>query len=158
MQTPSLRGKRPPGLTNWERAEIPRRAPRGEGALIFQIAEARALYERSRDRIRHDIEELKEFYVFADDAVDQFLIDHPALPGVLREAIQALKSSFGSDRVFRLEVSIDEDDSKMLYGVALWGDAVRAAAQALDNFAESWWLNHMTPNTTDLAFIYKISR
>ena len=132
--------------------------PQREGAVIFEIAQARELYEQNRDRITHDIEALKRSYVFADDAVDQFLTGHPAIPGVLRDAIQPLKDSFGADKIFRLEVSVDDDDSKMLYGIALCRGTVRAAAHALDNFAENWWLDHMTPNTTDLAFIYRISR
>jgi hypothetical protein len=107
--------------------------------------------------IARAIEELKASYVFADDAVDQFLTDHGALLGVLREAIEPLRTSFGADRVFQLQVSTDEEDSKMLYGIVLWHDTVRAAAQALDHFVETWWLDHMTPDTTELAFIYKIS-
>lgn len=150
--------EKPQGLTNWARPELARKAPQREGVIVFEIAQARTLYEQSRDSTTRDIDELKTFYVFADDAVDQFLTDHRALPAILREAIEPLKNSFGADRVFRLEVSIDEDDSKMLYGIALWRDSVRAAARAFDNFAESWWLDHMTPNTADLAFIYKIYR
>lgn len=146
------------GLANWPRVEVRRKAPQREGSMLFEITQARALYEESQDRITQAIEDLKASYIFTNDAVDQFLADHRALPGILREAIEPLRNSFGTDKIFRLEVSIDEDDSKMLYVIALWRDTVRAAAQALDDFAERWWLDHMTPNSTDLAFIYKISR
>lgn len=145
------------GLTNWDRPEIPRKAPQRQSAIIFEIAEARALFQQGQDRIARDIQELRASYVFADEAVDQFLTDHRALPGILREAIQPLRTSFGTDRVFRLEVSIEEDDSKTLYGIALWRDGVLEAAQALDHFTETWWLDHMTTHTADLAFTYELA-
>jgi hypothetical protein len=146
------------GLTGQTRNEVPRKAPQREGRITDEITLTRALYEETRDHIEQDIKCLKASYVFADDTVDRFLADHPALSGILREALEPLRASFGADKVFRLEVSIDEDDSKMLYAVALCRETVRAAAQSLDRFVESWWLDHMTPNTMDLAFIYKISR
>lgn len=146
------------GLTNWARPELRRKIPQREGVVVFEIAHARILFEQGQDRTTQEIEELKASYVFADAAVDQFLTEHRALPGILREAVEPLRNSFGGDSVFRLEVAIDEDDSKMLYGIVLWRDGVRTAAQALDKFAESWWLDHMTPNTADLAFIYRIYR
>lgn len=146
------------GLTDWTQTDPPRKAPQREGSMNLEISQARALYEQSRDRIKRQIEDLRASYVFASDAVDRFLFDHQAIAAILREAVEPLNASFGPDKVFRLEVHIDEDDSTMLYAVALWRDSVRAAAQALDDFVEAWWLDHMTPSTTDLAFIYKISR
>jgi hypothetical protein len=148
----------PRGLTNWARPHVCQETTQLRGTIIFEIAQGRALFEQSRLRIAQDIEELRAFYVFADDAVDHFLTDHRALPSVLREAIEPLKTSFGADKVFQLQVSTDEEDCKMLYAIALWRDTVRAAALALDHFVETWWLDHMTPDTTELAFIYRISR
>jgi hypothetical protein len=157
-QKPLSPKERLQGLTNWEKPELLRKFPQREGITTSEIAEGRRLFQQSRDQIAKDIDELKASYVFADDSVSQFLAEHRSLTAVLRSAIQPLKASFGADGVFELEVTVEEDGSKMLYGVALWPGSVRAAAQALDNFSESWWLDHMTLSTTDLAFIYRISR
>ena len=146
-------------LTRGDLQQSPRKAPTiRESESIIAINRAQIVREQGRASIARDIEELKRAYVFADDSVRSFLEEHRALSDVLREAIIPLKEFFGTDKVFRLELTIDEDDSKMLYGVTICRDSVRVAAQALENFVENWWLDHMTPNTTDLAFIYRIHR
>jgi hypothetical protein len=157
LRMPAPREEKPQGLTNWVQLPLPRKATQPEGTIIFEITQAQAMFQQGMDHITQDIEQLKAAYVFADRSIERFLTDHRALPAILRAAIEPLKTSFGADKVFRLELSIEEDDSKMLYGVALWRDTARAAAQALDNFAESWWLDHMTTSTTALAFTYELA-
>ena len=146
-------------LTRGDLQQSPRKAPTiRESENIIAIKQVQTVCEQGRASIARDIAELKRSYVFANDSVRSFLEGHRALSDVLREAIVPLKEFFGADKVFWLEVKIDEDDSTMLYGVTLWRGSVRTAAQALETFVENWWLDHMTPNTTDLAFIYRIHR
>jgi hypothetical protein len=110
---------------------IPRSGPRREGTNSFNIDQGIALLAEIRDRIAKNIEELKASVIFADDAVDQLLVQHPDLPATLREAIGPLRTSFGPDKVFRLEISTDEVGSKLLYGIALWNADCRPCAGAV---------------------------
>ena len=155
---PQVPTRLPGGLFDWTQPAVPRKAPRREGSTSFEITQGRAFLEQGFASIVQDVEELKRYYVFADDSVGPFLEDHRALSGLLREAIRPLQEAFGADKVLSLEVSVDEDDSRMIYGVILWSGTVRGAAQAFNNFTENWWLNHMTHNTSDLAFIYRVLR
>ena len=132
--------------------------PRPAISDVSAIDESRAVIAASRTRMVLDIWELRASYVFpAGDSVDLFLSTHRALPAVLRDAVAPLKKAFGADSIFRLELSTDEDESNILFGIAVWHGYVRAATQALDRFEEDWWLDHMTRDTVDLAFTYKLA-
>lgn len=105
-----------------------------------------------------EISELKKSYVFRDRGIDKFLESHPALVSVLMQAVTPLKEAFGADGVFRLELETEEEGSRMIYAAALSSGSVREAARALDQFVDGWWLDHMTNQTSDLAFVYRIWR
>jgi hypothetical protein len=143
--------------SNWSSPYVPTKPPQREGVLI-DFASITLRISQNQAAVSKDIDDLKAIYVFADDSIDCFLEEHRAHRNILRQAIEPLKASFGTDKVFRLEINSDEDDCRTLYGVTLWRDSVRTAAQALSAFVEDWWLDHMNADTRDLAFIYRISR
>jgi hypothetical protein len=153
MYGPALQEEKPQGLTN---LDYQGRPPQREGFFIFHFNfDVQALFPGSQGQIDENLHELKRAYVFpADSSVENFLADHPALPSVLLAAEPHLKESFGPDSIFNLEVSTDDDDSKMLYSVVIWNKTVQAAVDALERFEERWWLDHMTP---DLAFTYELA-
>ena len=105
-----------------------------------------------------DLVDLQKSYGFpANDSVVKFLANHRAVSSALLAAAPRLKEYFGHDSILNLEVSTDEDESQTLYAVTIWHENAHTAAEALDRFEENWWLDHMTPNTTDLAFTYKLA-
>jgi hypothetical protein len=142
------------GQTNWDQ-HIPRKYPQRQGTLI-DVSSVQAAFERSREVVSAEIEDLKKLYRFADDSVASFLFDHSAIRNVLRQAIEPLRASFGANSLFVLELSTDEDGSATLYSVVIWTAEVRSASDALNNFLETWWLHRMNIATSDLAFAYQI--
>lgn len=131
---------------------------RCEGISAPAIARAHKFFRASQQAFTKELDQLKTLYVFPPgNALDVFLANHRSLVTVLRDAVNPLKDAFGAKSIFRLELSIDDDDSTMLYGVAVCHSTVREAAEALDRFEEDWWLDHMTRDTVDLAFTYKLA-
>ncbi|HLX43863.1 MAG TPA: hypothetical protein VKR43_10535 [Bryobacteraceae bacterium] len=125
---------------------------RREGSNIFDITQSTVLLERTQDRMRRDIEALRAHYVFTDESVTHFLSRHSAFPTVLSNAIEPLREFFGTDKVFRLEVSTDEDEPRTFYVVVRWTGTPESAAEAIDRFDDAWWLEHMTPAVSNLSF------
>lgn len=135
--------------------DAPRKPPQMQEALVG-IRSIRATFERNRTATAMDIETLKRSYVFVDESVPAFLEQHRAMRTILQEAIEPLKSCFGADRIFNLEISREEDGSETLYAVAVWPGEVGRASEALRHFLETWWLHRMSLATVDLAFAYKL--
>jgi hypothetical protein len=129
-----------------------RKSPQRQGANLLDIAQGADLLERSQERLRRDIEQLKMSYVFADESVTCFLSDHRAFPSVLGEAVEPLRKFFGPDKVFRLEVSNDEDELRALYVVVRWTGSPEDAAAATNRFDDEWWLERLTPAVSNLSF------
>jgi hypothetical protein len=122
------------------------------------LTEVRRLFIETQDAVAEWTSQLKAVYVFPPGSmIDAFLADHISLLSILRDAVGPLKSAFGDDNIFTLELSIDEDDSMMLYGIVVWRESVQSAARALDHFEEDWWLDRMTSDTADLAFTYRLA-
>ena len=142
------------GRTSWSQ-DIPRKSPQRQGALI-DTAMIQVVFEQNREVVSNEIDDLKRMYLFADTAIEHFLQDHRAIRTVLRQAIDPLKHTFGPDKLFKLEVSTDDDGSSTLYAIAIWQADARGASGALHNFLESWWLHRMNAATSDLAFAYKL--
>jgi len=156
---PPIREQTLQGLTKWHDQEaLLRKPPRREGAIVTERLGARALFHSSRIMLDQDLVDLQKSYGFpSNDSVVKFLANHRAVSSVLLAAAPRLKEYFGHDSILNLEVSTDEDESQTLYAVTIWHENVHTAAEALDRFEENWWLDHMTPNTTDLAFTYKLA-
>src|SRR5271165_2545113 len=133
----------------------PRKGPPRQGANRPDIIQATTLFEQSQERIRRDIEALRISYVFADESVANFLSRHRAFPSVLSEAIAPLKKCFGTDKIFRLEVSADEDELRTLYVVVRWTASPQEAVAAIDRFDDEWWLEHMSPAVSTLSFTFE---
>jgi len=132
--------------------DLPRKGPQRHGANILDITQAAVLFEQSHERARRDIEDLRTSYVFADESVARFLSKHRALPSVLSDAVEPLRRFFGTDKIFRLEVSTDEDELRTLYVVVRWTGTAEEAVAAIDRFDDAWWLEHMTPAVSNLSF------
>lgn len=150
--------KRPPGgLTAWGDQQILRKPPKTEGSSLFDISKSRAFFQTNQAALDQDLTNLRKAYGFpANESVSTFLANHRAISSALLSAVPHLKEYFGADSIVNLEVSTDDDGSQTLYAVAVWHDTVPTAAQALENFSECWWLDHMTASTADLAFTYEI--
>jgi hypothetical protein len=132
---------------------------RSEGTLLPSLSDTEALFLAGYKAFEDDINRLKQSYVFTSGrALDLFLASRRAIVSTLSEAIVPLRLAFGEDRLFQLELSVDEYDTPTIYGIAVWRGSVASASQAFEAFSESWWLDHMTPATSDLAFIYRIFR
>jgi len=102
--------------------------------------------------------ELQKIYIFPDvEAIRRFLVLRHTVLSTLMDAIPELRSSFGQENIFRLELSRDDEHSQTLYAVAIWPGPIHAAVQALRRFEEDWWLDRMTSSTADLAFVYEIT-
>ena len=147
------------GLTRWhDQGAMLRKPPQREGAIVVELSRARELFQRSQTMLDQDLAELRKCYGFpANDSVANFLANHRAITAVLISATPLLREYFGHDSVLNLEVSTDEDESQTLYAIIVWHEDVHTAAEALDQFEENWWLDHMSPSTTDLAFTYKLA-
>jgi hypothetical protein len=156
---PPIREQTLQGKTMWHDQEaILRKPSQCEGAIVPELSRARALFHRSQNMLDQDLVDMRKSYGFpANDSVVKFLANHRALSSVLLAAAPRLKEYFGHDSILNLEVSTDEDESQTLYAVTIWHEDAHTAAEALDQFEENWWLDHMTPNATDLAFTYKLA-
>lgn len=145
------------GLTTWSDQQSVPKPPKTEGRNLFYISESRAFLQNNQVALDQDLTNLKKSYGFpANDSVATFLANHRAISSVLLSAVPHLKEYFGADSIVNLEVSTDDDGSQTLYAVVVWHNTVPTAAQALENFSENWWLDHMTASTADLAFTYEI--
>jgi hypothetical protein len=143
------------GLTSWDQEMPPRKPPQAAG--VFGLDD-RTTERCLREILDREIEELKRAYGFVgDNAITTFLIDHRGIRAVLKEGITYLHQFFGAQTIFNLELSREEDGSQTLYAIAVWRGAIQDAVHALSAFEESWWLDHMTPATAELAFTYDIA-
>jgi hypothetical protein len=147
------------GLTSWHTQEgILRQLPYSEGTIVFEISNARAVFQRSQKALNQEMDRLRTFYGFsARETVASFLTNHPSISSVLMAAVPYLKEHFGPESILNLKVSSEDDDSQTLYAVVVWRGTAQTAAQAMESFVENWWLDQMTSNTTDLAFTYELA-
>lgn len=102
-----------------------------------------------------DIETINTAYAIANDKVSEFLEENPIHEGILLQAIEPLRSAFGVDKTFRLEL-VHEDGEASIHCVILWPGSVQSAASSLDAFDENWWLDHMNPKAY-LVFTYQLT-
>ena len=141
------------GSTKWGDQQPVRIPPRAEGTNVFEISKSREFFHDNHVARDRDLAILRKSYGLpANDSVLTLLSNHQAISSVLISAVPHLKKYFGSDSIVNLEVSTDDDGSQTLYAVVVWHNTVPAAAQALENFSENWWLDHMTAGAADLAF------
>lgn len=141
------------GVTDWPvTSQVPRKTA-ASVTLLDRLEPQQHRFHLDRER-----DELRRSYVFSSEAsIWLFLVAHSAIRATLRDALPHLQASFGHDRVFSLELSREEESSPTLYAVAIWPDSVQSAVRALRQFEEDWWLDRMTPATTELAFVYEIA-
>lgn len=136
-----------------------KKPPGSEGLLLPTLVQTEGMFLEGRRVIDEQLSQLRALYIFSpDNALERFLGSRRSLVSLLHDAAAPLRAAFGKQTLFALELSVEEDHSCMVYGIALWRGSVPAAAQAFDQFVENWWLDHMSKDTTDLAFVYKISR
>ena len=146
------------GITNWGdyTQSIPK-SPTGAESVSGSLVQAQLVYRHAQSVLDNEIGELKKHYTFyAETLITEFLIGHRGIRYLLRDALPKLKEFFGEDRIFALEISIDEDDSRTLYALAIWQEDARSASGAFGQFVDHWWLDKMSPATADLAFAYKL--
>jgi len=137
------------GMTVW---------PLNNAVVRKPAASATPIDRRQTVHLDCELDELRRGYVFSvESSIRPFLVKNRAIRATLRDALSQLQASFGHDRVFSLELSTEEEGSPTLYAVTIWPDSVQSAVRALRQFEESWWLDHMTQSTTNLAFVYEIA-
>lgn len=135
-----------------QQTDLPRKAPAAV-TLVPRLEPQQQVFHLDLDKA-----ELRRSYVFTSEAsVWLFLVAHSAIRATLRDALPHLQAAFGTDRIFCLQLSKDEDGSPYLYAVAVWQGPVQSAVRALRQFEEDWWLDRMTPATAELAFVYEIA-
>lgn len=147
------------GLTDWtaqDRIKIP------ASALIpkhgVEMTGGRELLGTSGRHVFEDIRKLKSIYLFtSDELIASFLTGHSAVARVLLAAETPLKRAFGDSAIFDLQLSRDEDGSTILYAVVIWRESMQGAVDALKNFDDDWWLDHMSPATASLVFTYELA-
>jgi hypothetical protein len=145
------------GVTQWNDQGVLGHNFTGAGESALLIVHAQWSREHAQQLLATEFDSLKQNYTFSSDrAITAFLTDHRLIRSMLREAVPKLRHFFGRHTSFNLELSLDEDSSRTLYVVAIWPDAASGAAQALDKFVEDWWLDKMSPATSELAFVYKL--
>jgi len=147
------------GMAIWDpQAGVIRNARHAGGVLVFELSTALAVFQHSQEVVEQDINQLKTLYGFrASEAVALFLMNRPTIASLLIAAVPHLKENFGDDNIFNLEVSSEDDDSQTIYAVVVWHSTVQTAAQALEAFLETWWLDRMSSNTADIAFTYELA-
>lgn len=85
--------------------------------------------------------------------VQRFLISHPAVADVLREAFPYLVRHFGQD--FELAFELDRyDGGKKLWAYVVTGYEVEEALDRLDNFDRAWFNNYYAQ--LDLSFNFHL--
>ena len=149
------------GLTDWSQIEgvpgVPRKPVQAEGSVV-SLVQNDIFYQQAKQALERDFGELKKQYTFfSENQVRTFLVNHRGIQTALREASPHLLSAFGTNTIFNLQVSIDEDNSRTLYAVAIWQADAQSAAEAFERFVENWWLSRMNATTIDLAFAYKLA-
>ena len=102
---------------------------RPDGQSVFNA-------EIGRQAIDRDVAEIQGTYGFLPEhSVRAFLLRSGAIRKALRDAIPHLRETFGVDTLFNLEISRD-DESPILYAVAVCRGTVQDAASALLLFEE----------------------
>jgi hypothetical protein len=159
---PNFPGKQPGGSeSSWHRtyfslAHTRPVPPQREGVATQLLAANRDLGETSNTQLESALTQLKTRYIFRNEsAITHFILSHRAIAAVLTNAVPELVKSFGEDVVFTLEVVTDEDASTFLYAIVVWRGSAIAAATALDDFDERWWLSQ--PAQTGLTFTYELA-
>lgn len=144
------------GITDWGfQHELPRRTVRSATSIF---PDRTSMQHTQTNHLEQEIAELRKIYIFpACEPIRLFLARRHAVRTVLLQALPQLRASFGSEHIFRLELSKEDDDSQTMYAVAICHGSVHTAVQALRQFEEDWWLDHMNSSTTDLAFVYEIA-
>ncbi len=141
------------GIADWSFQAQACRKP----AVSVAVIDRPDLRYQQTNHLDTELGDLRRAYVISDEeAMRPFLVRQRAIRATLRDAVPKLHTSFGQDCIFSLELSVEEEGLLTLYAVAIWNDDVRSAADAFDNFLESWWLHRMNAATSDLAFAYKL--
>jgi hypothetical protein len=137
--------------------ELFRKPPQSEGAAAGLLTQARNLFSASRQHSANEVDRLKTMYRFQDDeSVEAFLSSHPSAVYILINALPQLKTFFGPDVVFKIQVIEEDDEQQILYAVAVWRGRVEDAVAALENFDEKWWLDQPA-RVLALTFTYELA-
>ena len=146
------------GLTNWsDQSAAVRKPAQSQERNSYNLTVPHTYYDEARDALNDQIAHFKREYGFSDaEVVTDFLFRHRTIRTVLRDAIPQLRATFGTDTIFNLEVSKDDEGSETIYAIAVWPADMQSASEALHDFFENWWLQRMNPSTSDLAFAYKL--
>lgn len=138
-------------------SQVFRKPPQREGATQVSLSLTRDLFRESNQHFLQEVERLKTQYVFRNnESVVSFLSSHRAAGSVLADAFPHLTEFFGSDTVFSLEVSSEEDEPQILYAIVMWRDSVEGAVVALESFDEKWWLDSSS-QPPDITFTYELA-
>jgi len=107
-------------------------------------------------RSTNEIDQLKILYRFQhNEKAEAFLSSNPGAGSVLINALPKLRTFFGADVVFNLEVMAEDGEPQVLYAVAVWRGPLEGAVAALENFDEKWWLDQPTRGLA-LTFTYEL--
>lgn len=121
---------------------------------LHQYEQEMAAFAEAQER---DLAALRALYVFEDaSAVELFLKDQRAVPGVLLEAAPHLKQYFGADTPLHLRVNFDEDGSRTLQSLAIWKGTLREAKAALARVDKAWWLRNCRRGSGNIIFDYEL--
>ena len=102
------------------------------------------------------LREVKKFYAPMDSSVQAFLAGHRTLPGILLEAMPAMRCCFGSSAVVNLRVPIDDAGARTMYAVVMWPGKLKEAREALAKFDDEWWMARARQTGGLLVFTYEL--
>ncbi|MGB7590902.1 MAG: hypothetical protein WBO19_06650, partial [Terriglobia bacterium] len=109
--------------------------------------------EASQDRA---LTELERFYVFEDHSAVAAFIEQKRLRGLLEQAREPLKATFGEAALKKLTLVTDDEGSKTLFCLVRVPGDMQEARRALRSFDQRWWLGRSTQASAKLNFDFEL--
>lgn len=99
----------------------------------------------------------REYLLENRSEVEMFIHDHRSTVGILLEAVPNLRAAFGAEAILQLRVGIEEETTKVIYGIVIWKESLDSARSALRQFDDSWWLNNVKRASGRIVFDYELA-
>lgn len=105
-----------------------------EGQVVPELAIPPVDLRRLRESV------WRAYVVRGEHAVDAYLREHPTVMAALADAVQPLRSAFGTEAEAILAVASDpEESTPMLFALVGTGREPIEARRILNAFRDSWW-------------------
>ncbi len=109
------------------------------------------------DQTNKESEILKYFILLPpDDAVRNYLSQHPNTRMVLLAATKSLKKWFGETGLFRLSARVDESGIRTLYVSVLWSGKIQEVRDAMESFDQDWLEHQHSHSLIAPVFTYEL--